>query len=106
MRASSIGSRLASDSSRTLLVSKARGHSKSLTKPKIEAPYEAFVKEMKIKLPTPKEKFYEFLKIPPFNRVVSHNELIGLFLKNVKFFKVHQPSLMKEMARKVRLLEP
>lgn len=47
----------------------------------------------------------EFLQIPPFNRIQSHNELIALFLKNVRFFQVHHGAILANLARKVRLVE-
>ena len=62
---------------------------------------------MKIKLPTPYEKFIEFLRIPPFNRISSHLELIAHFLKDVTFFKVHSvsPALLANFAKKIKILE-
>jgi hypothetical protein len=31
--------------------------------------------------------------------------MIALFIKHVKFFKLHQPSLILSMARKIKLVE-
>ena len=31
--------------------------------------------------------------------------MIALFIKNVHFFKIHQPSILVNMARKIKLVE-
>jgi hypothetical protein len=58
---------------------------------------------MAIILPTPKDKFYEFIEISPFNRNNHHLELIQHFLKLYKFFKNHPNELMIEFAKKVKI---
>ena len=44
------------------------------------------------------------MMIATFNRAQNHLELIGHFLKNVEFFKLHQLSLIKNFAKRVKLM--
>ena len=48
---------------------------------KLSNPYDKFVKDLNIVLPTPKQKFIEFLRIPPFNRLTNHIEFISHILQ-------------------------
>lgn len=65
------------------------------------------MKELNIKLPSPKEKFHEFLDIPPFNRLHNHLEFISHILqKDIDFFRKHPVSLVNNIARKIVKLDP
>lgn len=54
-------------------------------------------------LPTPRDKFLQFMQIPPFNRLSNHIDLIGHFLGKMAFFRQHDVAALAYFARKVRL---
>lgn len=64
------------------------------------------MKDLAIILPTPEQKFSEFMEILPFNRTNHHLELIEHFLKQYKFFKNHPKDLLAELAKKVKISKP
>ena len=68
-------------------------------------PYEKFIKELNITLPTPQEKFKEFLQIAPFNRLKNHTDFISHILqKCTVFFHMHPSEVVDNIAKKILLL--
>ena len=62
---------------------------------------------MNIKLPTPKDKFNEFLEIPPFNRVRNHVEFITHILqKHYYFFQKHPEEVVDNASKKIVKIDP
>lgn len=55
---------------------------------------------LKIKPPEPKEKFYELIETPPFNRG-KNEELIVHFLREYRFFRMHPDDILKNISGKV-----
>ena len=71
------------------------------------SPYDKFVKDLNIKLPTPKDKFIEFLEIPPFNRLRNHIEFISHILqKSYYFFQKHPKEVVENASKKILKIDP
>lgn len=78
-----------------------------LNKKSKNPPYEKFIKELNIHLPTPKDKFFEFLDIAPFNRLNNHIEFISHILqKFYYFFQKHPKKIVDGLSRKIIKVEP
>lgn len=55
---------------------------------------------LKVKPPEPKDKFYQLMDTPPFNRG-KNEEFIVHFLKDYKFLRIHPEDILKQISSKV-----